>query len=52
MDKLPEEIERLIFSFIPIKILALCNKEYWNINNKQIGNKFYVNYKIYPTFFK
>ena len=35
MDKLPEEIERLIFSFIPIKTLALCNKEYWIKNNKQ-----------------
>ena len=32
MNKLPEEIESIIFSFIPIKTLALCNKNYWTEN--------------------
>ena len=42
MDKLPEEIERLVFSFIPIEILALCTKEYWIKNNKHTVNKLYI----------
>ena len=50
MDKLPEEIERLIFSFVPVKILALCNKEYWNKNNKQTRNKFYIYGEKYHRF--
>jgi hypothetical protein len=29
MDKLPNEIEALVFQFVPIKTLALCNKKYW-----------------------
>ena len=29
MDKLPNEIEDIIFKYIPIKTLALCNKKYW-----------------------
>ena len=28
MDKLPEELERLVFSFIPIETLALCNENH------------------------
>ena len=50
MDKLPEEIERFIFSFIPIKTLALCNKENWIKNNKQNDNKFCIFGEKYHRF--
>ena len=50
MDKLPEEIERLVFDFVPIKILALCNKEYWLNNELQIGNKYYIYGERYHRF--
>ena len=50
MDKLPEEIERLVFSFIPIETLALCTKEYWIKNNKHTVNKLYMFGEKYHRF--
>jgi hypothetical protein len=33
MNKLPEEIEHLIFSFIPLETLSLCTKTCWLAND-------------------